>query len=58
MKKRYVITSGKGIKTILHRGDYFKKKNAQAAVKRLKKKGKNNVRIKWYKKGETGLNPV
>jgi len=47
MKRKYVVTSGKGINLVLHRGSHYKLSIAIEKAKKLKNKGKKNVAIKY-----------
>ena len=51
-KKIYVVTSGRRINLVLHKGNFSTMINATNAAKLLKKQGKKYVAIKSYKEGE------
>ena len=53
MMKKYVVTSGRGINLVLHRGDFSTIAAATKRAKELKKEGKTYVAIK--SKCEYGL---
>ena len=52
-KKKYVVTSGRRINLVLHRGNFFTIKSAIKKAKKFKNEGKKYVSIKSYKEGET-----
>lgn len=51
--KKYVVTSGRRINLVLHRGDFSTIAEATKKAKELKKEGKTYVAIK--SKGRLGL---
>lgn len=51
--KKYVVTSGRRINLILHKGDFSTIADATKKAKKLKKEGKTYVAIK--SKGKLGL---
>mgnify|MGYP001558974726 FL=1 len=52
-KLKYVVTSGKHINIVLHKGNYLKIRTAIKKARMLQRKGKENVCIKSFRKGES-----
>lgn len=50
-KRKYVITTGKGISTILKRGSHRTIKTAMQRAKKLVNQGNKDVMIQSFKKG-------
>jgi len=55
-KKKYVVTSGRGINLILHRGSFSTIQAATKKAKKLKEQNKTYIAIK--KIGETGMSHI